>query len=126
LKVFLDTNAVIYVHLGDRRLLTRKALDIFDRAEEIQISPMVLLELQFLSEVGRLKFPAGEIVENLETVHGVTVDDLGFAHAVRRAVRLSWTRDPFDRIITAHAGVFEAPLITSDKSIREHYVKAVW
>lgn len=126
MKVFLDTNAVIFVHLGDRRFLSGKATDALDKAEELFISPMVLLELQFLSEVGRLRSPVAEIVEHLQAVHGAVIDDMGFAYAMRKALTLTWTRDPFDRVITAHAEVFEAPLITKDKMIRAHYEKAVW
>jgi PIN domain nuclease of toxin-antitoxin system len=38
-----------------------------------------------------------------------------------------WTRDPFDRLIVAHAkanGI--APLITKDEAIHEHYANARW
>ncbi|MEW6429296.1 MAG: hypothetical protein AB1568_14815 [Thermodesulfobacteriota bacterium] len=35
-----------------------------------------------------------------------------------------WTRDPFDRIITATAAAREATLLTRDESIRNHYPKA--
>lgn len=126
MKVFLDTNAVIFIHLGEKRYLSERALETFDKADELFISPMVLLELQFLEEVGRLRFSAPEIMEYLQAVHGAVIDDPGFAFAVRKALTLSWTRDPFDRVITAHADVFEAPLITRDADIRTHYKKAVW
>ncbi|MCF7950382.1 MAG: hypothetical protein K9L57_01970 [Spirochaetaceae bacterium] len=40
--------------------------------------------------------------------------------------RHKWTRDPFDRLITAQADIQAASLLTKDGTIRTHYPKAVW
>jgi PIN domain nuclease of toxin-antitoxin system len=45
---------------------------------------------------------------------------------INAAKELSWTRDPFDRLISAHAIVANVPLITADETIREHLHLAVW
>jgi PIN domain nuclease of toxin-antitoxin system len=45
---------------------------------------------------------------------------------IQAATGLSWTRDPFDRLISAHAIVTNSPLITADETIREHLALAVW
>jgi len=42
------------------------------------------------------------------------------------AVRQSWARDPFDRIIVAQAALRRAPLITRDADIRADYDRALW
>jgi PIN domain nuclease of toxin-antitoxin system len=42
------------------------------------------------------------------------------------AADLSWTRDPFDRLISAHAIVANAPLITADETIRANLSLAIW
>jgi len=39
---------------------------------------------------------------------------------------LSWTRDPFDRVITAQAATDGSSLITKDEIILHHYENAVW
>ena len=44
----------------------------------------------------------------------------------RSASQLSWTRDPFDRVITAQSAIDRNRLITKDKIIRDHYEHAVW
>ena len=49
-----------------------------------------------------------------------------FEAVIAEANRLSWTRDPFDRIITAHASLQKAPLLTKDTTISSHYKKAFW
>jgi PIN domain nuclease of toxin-antitoxin system len=44
----------------------------------------------------------------------------------RNAGPFTWTRDPFDRIITAQDMVSHAPLITKDGAILSHYKRAIW
>jgi len=41
-------------------------------------------------------------------------------------VSSEWTRDPFDRLIVAHAAANDARLLTKDEKIRRHYKRAVW
>lgn len=54
------------------------------------------------------------------------VTDGSIAELGQTAADLSWTRDPFDRLISAHAIVANAPLITADETIRKHLSLAVW
>lgn len=54
------------------------------------------------------------------------VTDGSIAELGQVAADLSWTRDPFDRLISAHAIVANAPLVTADEVIREHLSLAVW
>jgi PIN domain nuclease of toxin-antitoxin system len=39
---------------------------------------------------------------------------------------MKWTRDPFDRLITAQAALGESTLLTKDDTIRTNYANAVW
>jgi PIN domain nuclease of toxin-antitoxin system len=57
---------------------------------------------------------------------GLEVDDISFAEVVDAAVGLTWTRDPFDRLIAAHAIVAGATLLTADRTILEHLPQASW
>ncbi len=56
----------------------------------------------------------------------VTVSRDRVETVVERAMTLSWTRDPFDRVIVATADLHGAPLLTRDERIRENYPAAVW
>ncbi len=47
-----------------------------------------------------------------------------FERVVETAERQAWMRDPFDRLIVAQASLAAAPLLTKDRTIREHYAKA--
>jgi PIN domain nuclease of toxin-antitoxin system len=57
---------------------------------------------------------------------GLEVADTSLAEVTQAAAPLSWTRDPFDRLIAAHAIVANSPLVTADKSILDNLHLAVW
>lgn len=57
---------------------------------------------------------------------GLEITDASVGELGQAAMDLSWTRDPFDRLISAHAIVANAPLVTADETIREHLPLAIW
>ncbi len=88
---------------------------------------MVLLEFEYMNEIGRSALRGNDVLRKLEQEVGVRVCDLPFADVARAALDEKWTRDPFDRIIVAQARLNGlAPLISSDEEIAEHYPRTVW
>jgi PIN domain nuclease of toxin-antitoxin system len=87
---------------------------------------MVELELTYLYEIGRVTEPPSAPLSALRRTFGLRVADVSLAELTRAAADLSWTRDPFDRLIAAHAIVANASLVTADDTIREHLPLAVW
>lgn len=88
---------------------------------------MVLLEFEYMNEIGRSALRGQDILRKLEQELDVRVCDLPFADVARAALDEKWTRDPFDRIIVAQARLNGlATLISSDEEIAEHYPRAVW
>ena len=123
---FLDTHA--FVLLGEartdrfgadsRRLLVQA---------DLCVSPAVLLELHFLFEIGRLaKGDPGGFHAAVLRDCDVRESPDPFADVVRHAAALTWTRDPFDRLIVGAAALHRAKLITKDANIHEHFAGAVW
>lgn len=90
------------------------------------MSPVVELELTYLYEVGRVSEPAARPLTALRGSIGLEVADVSTAQLVQAAADLSWTRDPFDRLIAAHAIVANVPLVTADETIRRNLSLAVW
>jgi len=122
---YLDTHAVIRLADGRPRI-GRDAAKLIEKAD-LLISPMVLVELEYLHEIGRLTLPARDIVRKLEHELGIRLCDLPFANMARAALNENWTRDPFDRMIVAQAKLNGlAPLISTDGEIAEHYPRTVW
>lgn len=87
---------------------------------------MVELELAFLHEVGRVTEPPASPLVALRRSIGLEVADCSFAELAHVATGISWTRDPFDRLIAAHAIVADAALLTADRTILENLPNAVW
>jgi PIN domain nuclease of toxin-antitoxin system len=125
MTTYLDTQLVVW--LGEARLdrLTPSAQAALEDGE-LAISPMVLLELEYLYEIQRIVRPPLALAQQLRNQIGLEIKDAGFAAIIGTAISETWTRDPFDRIIVAHARADSAPLITSDSKIRENYPKAIW
>jgi PIN domain nuclease of toxin-antitoxin system len=123
--IYLDTHVTAWLYAGQTERIpaaARKALN----ENELLISPMVLVELQYLIEIGRFTDPVEQVLEVLGRDLGLKVCDLPFPEVARRALAQSWTRDPFDRLIVSQASLREAPLVTKDSDIHDHYGSALW
>jgi PIN domain nuclease of toxin-antitoxin system len=95
-------------------------------SEEPFVSPIVELELTYLHEVGRVTEPATAPLTALRKTIGLQVADVSLATLARAASELSWTRDPFDRMIAAQSIVADAPLLTADRRILDNLPLATW
>jgi PIN domain nuclease of toxin-antitoxin system len=123
---YLDTQLVIWLCQNQRERLTNKAVQAMEESD-LLISPMVLLELEYLHEIKRVVPTPQALLNQLETQIGLRVCDQPFPPIVQTAIFETWTRDPFDRLIVAHAKANRySPLITSDSRIRKHYSRTVW
>lgn len=123
---YLDTHALLRLMLGRAARIGRKASQLIRRSE-LLVSPMVLLELEYLYEIHRIKLRARDILAKAEHEIDLRVCDLPFAVVAAAALDEKWTRDAFDRMIVAQAKANGlAPLISSDEEIAEHYPRTVW
>jgi PIN domain nuclease of toxin-antitoxin system len=122
--IHLDTHVAVWLRAGDTRRL-RPVRGVL-KDDEVRMSPFVVLELQALFELGRLRETGRWIAENLAEDHGVLIHDVGLSEAADRALDLSFTRDPFDRLIAAHALAAGASLLTVDETLLAHVSCARW
>lgn len=90
------------------------------------ICPIVELELTYLHEIGRVTEPASAPLTALGRSIGLHLSDVSFEQVTKAAANLTWTRDPFDRLIAAHAIVAGAPLLTADTRILDNLPLATW
>jgi len=86
----------------------------------------VQLELAYLYEIGRIRSPAQAVIEDLSAPFELVVADISAAAVCNLALGLTWTRDPFDRLLAAHATVTGLALVTKDETIRQHLPMAWW
>lgn len=123
--IHLDTHVVVWLYVADLARFPAAVLGLLE-SEPLAISPMVQLELQYLHEVGKTTQPAAVVVAALQGKLGLRVADLSFAAVASAATELSWTRDPFDRLIAASALVAGCPLLTADTTVLRHLPCARW
>lgn len=123
--IYLDTHVVVWLYAGLTEQLSQQA-KILVNEHDLLISPMVSLELQYLYEIGRITADSVTITADLARLIGLRVCNKSFEMIVAQAMALSWTRDPFDRILVAQAGLDGNLLLSKDENILKHYPQAIW
>jgi PIN domain nuclease of toxin-antitoxin system len=112
--ILLDTNALIWLFQQHKR--ARPLAHIARR----YISPASILELQFLVEVGKLRFEDSGALADIAADDRWTLDEPPSVRWFAAAAEVGWTRDPFDRLIAAHARLRHWKLATGDTALVEH------
>lgn len=125
MSAYLDTHVTLWLYSGQTERLSKRATNLINR-ERVGVSPVVLLELQYLWEIGRVTAVPRAIIMDLKQRLGLVVEDRSLETVMERALGIAWTREVFDRLIVAQATLDDAELVTSDRLIRKHYPKAVW
>jgi PIN domain nuclease of toxin-antitoxin system len=123
--IFLDTHIVVWLYSGKTELFTSKALSEVRKCE-LYISPIVKLELSYLFEIEKIKVNPDKVLLTLNQEIGLKLSEDSFIEIIDEAMKINWTRDPFDRIITAQAKIRNAKLLTKDQSILSNYNLAFW
>ena len=123
--IYLDTHVVVWLYSGNKQLFSDRACQLIED-NDLLVSPMVLLELQYLYEIGRITSTSTLIFDNLSESIGLQKCRTSFGLVIAECMKMSWPRDPFDRIITATAMLHESILLTKDEHIRQQYSLAQW
>lgn len=112
--ILLDTNGLLWLHRGHPR--ARRLSPWMGR---LYASPVSLLEIQLLIEAGRIRLRSGAAVSDLAADDRWAIDDPSSADLFDRAIAIGWTRDPFDRLIVAHARLRGWRVATADSELLE-------
>jgi PIN domain nuclease of toxin-antitoxin system len=123
--IYLDTHVVVWLFAGRKDLLSETAVQLINE-NDLYVSPMVILEIHLLKEIGRLTVAGDEVSNDLSQRIGLRICDAPFLQIAQAASTQVWTRDPFDRVIVGQATVRDKPLLTKDQTIRDHFQAAVW
>ncbi len=122
---YLDTHVIVWLYAGEIARLGSRAKQAIEQ-HNLYFSPLVELELKYLHEVKKLTVGSNEILKELAGTIGLKIGHNPFSLVTHSALKMSWTRDLFDRLITAEAAINNDLLITSDRQILQHYPYAVW
>lgn len=123
--IYLDTHVVVWLYAG----LTERFSDSLQKLmneHDLLISPIVRLELQYLYEIKRVAVETEAMLADLSHRLGLTVCAKPFDTIMVHASQVTWTRDPFDRILVAHASINDNLLVSKDQMILTHYTYTRW
>jgi len=123
--IYLDTHVLVRLYQGEIEKLSEAARREIEH-NDLLVSPAAILELEYLHEIGRLEPSAAKLMATLNSDLRTKICDIAFPAIVEQALKEKWSRDPFDRLIVAHAKAGNAPLISKDENIRRHYRRAIW
>lgn len=118
MSALLDTHFVLWTVLGAPRL---EEFPWLERYRPWAVSPVSFLEIQFLGEVGRLEVRTSELTEAVGRDPRFAIDEVPLMSLVQHALPMTWTRDPFDRLIAAHSRSRRLPLCSLDRQIRDEH-----
>jgi PIN domain nuclease of toxin-antitoxin system len=114
----LDTHFLIWIVSRSKRL---KAYPWLNHYEPWGVSPISFLEIQLLSEIGRRRVDYPRFTQDVMQDRRFHVDEISVVNLVQRSLELSWTRDPFDRLIAAHSLARRVPLCSIDHVMLERH-----
>ncbi|HWM93472.1 MAG TPA: PIN domain-containing protein [Thermoanaerobaculia bacterium] len=118
MKALLDTHFVLWIVTEADRL---RFFPWIERYRPWGVSPVSLLEIQYLAEIGRIEIQNPQFTDALAEDPRFVIDEIPLVPLMRRAIELTWTRDPFDRLIAAHSSVRRVPLCTTDRKLRDNH-----
>ncbi len=123
--MYLDTHVLVWLYAGEIERFPSKARQMLEN-DPLLVSPMAILELEYLYEIERIKVIPAQIVEYLESTADVNICSISFHRVILESIELKWTRDPFDRLIVGQAIAGGQSLLTKDETIRANSDLAVW
>ena len=118
MSLILDTHFLVWLTLNSPRV---SHFPWLGKYTPWTVSPIALLEIQYLAEIGRLEVKQPDFTDIILTDQRFVVDNVPALDLVRRAYDVSWTRDPFDRLLVAHSLLRDLPLCTVDREISQHH-----
>ena len=127
MKLLLDTCTFIWLTSAPDRL-GASASSAIDRADEIFLSDVSVLEIGLKWQAGKLTLPAPPRfwLPEQSRVWRLTPLPLGRDHILRSTELPDIHRDPFDRLLVAQSLEEGLPIATPDEAIRRYPVATMW
>ena len=88
---YIDTQVAIWLNEANLAKISKKALSLI-QAADVRISPMAVMELEYLYEIGRIIVKPQEILVKLGAEIGLTVCDHPFPAIAEMALGETWTK----------------------------------
>lgn len=123
-----DTHSLVWYFIDDSQL-SKQALNVFEKTIKkgiIIIPILVLAENMYISKKGRITISFQETLNKIDETENFDILPLD-TNILKIADKLDVDLEMHDRLITATAVSFDAPLITKDRRITDSKVcKTIW
>ena len=128
MRLLLDTHALLWAVLTPTRLSRAAAIAVDAVDHEIVISAATAWEIATKVRIGKL--PWAEELERDFLMHvataGYVMADVTPEIALRAGRLPGDHRDPFDRILAAHALAEDIPIISADPKLDTFGIRRLW
>lgn len=128
MKILLDTHALLWWLLDDRRLSTAAREAIADPGNQVLVSSASGFEIATKHRLGKLGIPGLEpaLLPNLLQEGRFAVLPITLEHALAAGALPGPHRDPFDRMLIAQSRVEQIPIVTQDPAFATYEVQILW
>jgi PIN domain nuclease of toxin-antitoxin system len=120
----LDTHALIWALEGSARLSKTARRAVEDPRNEVLVSAVSAWEIAIKRAMGRLDVP-DDLIQAIDEA-GFVPRSLGFFEAERLRRLPDHHRDPFDRMLIAHAMEEQCTIVTKDAHIARYAIETLW
>ena len=128
MKVLLDTHTLIWSTLSRRKLSPSASNLIADENNEVLVSAGSAWEIATKVRLGKMPEATAFEARFLEAIEeaGYIMLAIDGEIALRAARLVGEHRDPFDRIIAAHAFALDIPVISLDAKLDAFGIRRIW
>ncbi|HEX5321319.1 MAG TPA: type II toxin-antitoxin system VapC family toxin [Stellaceae bacterium] len=125
MRLLLDTHALLWWFMDDRRLSRVAGAALDDTANELFVSAVAAYEIVYKQGLGRLEPLPDGLPRRLQRA-GISVIPLSLDHALAAAALPGPHRDPWDRIMMAQALTESLTVATTDRVFSDYGVPVLW
>lgn len=118
MRYILDTHTLVWRLVAPKKLSPAAQSIFLNEENEFRIPTICILEIQYLAEIGRIAMDPDSALTTIQ-------DEPNFYLApfeetvMLHSLKLTTTRDPFDRMILAHALASSTKIITKDRWMKQ-------
>jgi PIN domain nuclease of toxin-antitoxin system len=127
-RLLLDTHALVWAVSDPSRLSKRARTAITKASNELVVSAASAWEIATKHRIGKLAGAELLLDTWAETLRRLRAEPapIEHAHALRAGRYSTAHRDPFDRLLAAHAELAGIPVVTADAAFAAFPVTTIW
>lgn len=128
MKVLLDTHVLLWAVGAPQRLSRRARELIMDESTELEVSAASAWEVATKHRLGKLPQAEPLLAQWDDVLHRLRAEPrpVEHRHAIRAGRYRQVHRDPFDRLLAAHAELADLPLVTKDPAFADFPIATIW